>query len=95
MAVAKTQTDPAPTEEPETQHVEVVTPVVVEMGKLSRKQLKSFKNGEGPLMDDVLDVLEEVAVGMGQEAENRTFVPVVMVFEKQPKKKKRTIVLPF
>lgn len=95
MAVAKTQSDPAPTEEPEAEHVEVVTPVVVEMGKLSRKQLRAFKNGEGPLMNDVLDVLEEVAVGMGEEAESRTFVPVVMVFEKRPKKKKRTIVLPF
>lgn len=95
MTEAKAKPEPAPKEDAEPEHVQVVTPVVVEMGKLSKKQLKAFKGGEGPLMDEVLDVLEEVALGLGQETENRTFVPVVMVFEKQPKKKKRTIVLPF
>ncbi len=81
--------------ENETDEIQVVTPVVVEMGELSRKKLKAFKKGEGPLMDDVLEVLEDVAAELGEEASDKTFVPIVMLHEKKPKKKKRTIVLPF
>lgn len=73
---------------------EIVTPVVVEMGKLSSKKLKAFKKGEGPLVDEVIGVLGEVVDGIAGETEGRTLVPVVMVYEKKPKKNRR-ITLPF
>jgi hypothetical protein len=75
--------------------IEAVTPVIVEMGKMKRKKFKALKKGKGVLMDEVLDLLEEVAEGLGDDAREKTFVPVVMIYELKPGKKKRTIVLPF
>ncbi len=82
-------------EDDEAANIQVVTPVIVEMGRLSRKKLKALKKGDGPLMDDVLQVLEDVAAELGDEALDKTFVPIVMLHEKKPKKRKRTFVLPF
>jgi hypothetical protein len=45
-------------------------------------------------MEEVLDVLDEVANHLGQELEGKTLVPIVMIYEKKGKKK-RKITLPF
>jgi len=81
------------TEEEEVE-LEVVTPVIVDLGKTKRKQVKRLKKGRGRLMNEVLDVLDEVADQLGEELEGKTLVPIVMVYEKK-RKKKRTITLPF
>lgn len=73
---------------------ELITPLVIEMGKISKKKLKKFKKGKGALVDEVIEVLGEVVGGIAGETESRTIVPVVMVYEKKPKKKLR-LVLPF
>lgn len=88
------QEDAAHEEDAAPNEIDVVTPVIVDMGKLSKKKLKTFKKGKGPLMDEVLEILESVALEMGEDATEKVFVPIVMVYEKK-EKKKRTIVLPF
>ena len=83
-------------EAPETPlHVQVVTPVVLELGKVRPKRIKAFKKGRGKLMNEVLDVLDEVASELDEEVEGKIFVPIVMVYEKRRKKKKRGFILPF
>ena len=74
---------------------DVVTPVVIDLGKVKRKQVKRLKRGEGKLADEVLDVLDEVVEELGDELEGASLVPVVMIYEKKPKKKRRTIELPW
>jgi hypothetical protein len=74
--------------------IEAVTPVIVDLGKAKRKKIKQLKRGDGPLMEEVLDVLDEVANHLGEELEGKTLVPVVMIYEKKGKKK-RKITLPF
>ena len=74
---------------------DVVTPVVVDLGKVKRKHVKRLKRGEGRLADEVLDVLDEVTEELGDELEGATMVPVVMVYERKPKKSRRTIELPW
>ncbi len=81
--------------EPEAAGPDIVTPVVVDLGKVKRKQVKRLKRGEGKLADEVLDVLDEVVEQLGDELEGASLVPVVLVYEKKPKKKRRTIELPW
>ncbi len=95
MNQAQAKDEPIAQEDDAAAPVETVTPVVVEMGKLRKKKLKALKNGDGPLMDEVVAVLEEVAAELGEEASGKTFVPVIIAYELKPRKKKRTIVLPF
>ncbi len=74
---------------------DVVTPVVVDLGKVKRKHVKALKRGEGKLADEVLEVLDEVVEELGDELEGATLVPVVMIYERKPKQKRRTIELPW
>ena len=74
----------------------VVTPIVVDLGKIRRKHVKRLKRGEGRLVEEVLDVLDEVVEELGDDLEGSSLVPMVMIYERKPKKRKRsTIELPF
>jgi hypothetical protein len=75
--------------------VEVITPVVVELGKAKAKAIKRLKKGRGRLMNEVFDVLDEVTETLGDELEGKTLVPIVMVYRKKRKRKRNRIVLPF
>jgi hypothetical protein len=81
-------------DEEEIVELEVVTPIVVDLGKTKRKKIKKLKRGEGPLMEEVLDVLDEVAEQLGEELEGKAIVPIIMIYKKKGKKK-RKITLPF
>ena len=59
------------------------TPVVVELGRKPRKQIKSLRRGEGPLMSDVLDLLDKLRAE-GQIPEGTAPV-VVVVKQKAPR----------
>ena len=75
---------------------EVVTPVVVDLGKVRRKHVKRLKRGSGKLAEEVLDVMDEVIDMLGDDLGGSTLVPIVMVYERKRKKsKRRTIELPF
>ncbi len=84
-----------PAEGHATAEPDVITPVVVDLGKVKRKHVKRLKRGEGKLADEVLEVLDEVVEELGDELEGATLVPVVMVYERKPKQKRRTIELPW
>lgn len=80
-----------PADEPE-----VITPVLVDMGNVRRKHVKRLKRGEGPLADEVLDVLDEVVEELGDELDAAALVPVIVIYERKRKKpRRRTIEMPF
>lgn len=75
---------------------EIITPVVIDLGKVKRKHIKRLKRGTGKLADEVLDVIDEVVDELGDELDGATLVPIVMVYKKKRKKSKvRTIRMPF
>ncbi len=74
--------------------VEVVTPVVVDLGQVKAKHIKRLKRGEGRLMDEVVDVMDEIVEALGEEVDGKTLVPIVMVYEEKSKRS-RSITLPF
>lgn len=75
--------------------VEVITPIVVDMGKTKRKHVKRLKRGEGRLMEEVIDVMDEIVEALGEEVDGKTLVPIVIVYKEKGKQSRSTITLPF
>ena len=63
-------------------------PVILDVGKTSRKSIKELKAGRGKLLDDVQHTMAEVTTSMGERAEGKQFVPVVILYRKKAKKRK-------
>jgi hypothetical protein len=63
-----------------------IAPVVVDLGKEKSKTLRALKNGEGPLMQEVARVVEEVRA-KSSELANKELVPVVIIYRKKPKRR--------
>ena len=70
------------------------SPIVVDLGKKSSKQIKSLKQGKGKLMNDVAAVVEEVKINLGQDGAGKEFVPVVVVYRKKAKRRRGSGWLP-
>ncbi len=66
---------------------EQIAPIVVNLGKVKRSKVKDLERGEGKLMDDVRDVMEQVRASLGAQAEGVQLVPVVIVYQKKPKRR--------
>jgi hypothetical protein len=70
-----------------------ITPIVIDLGKKRRKQIRALKRGSGKLMDEVAEVLNQVRGNLGPDVEMKSLVPVVMVYRQ--KGKRRGGLLPF
>lgn len=63
------------------------TPVVVDLGKQSRKEIRRLKNHQpGRLMDEVHRVVAGVIGGLGDEAKNKEIIPVVIIYRRKGRK---------
>jgi hypothetical protein len=79
-----------------TDELDIVTPVLVDLGKVKRKHVKRLKRSEGRLVAEVFDILDEVVEELGDDLTGATLVPIVMIYERKRKKsRRRTIELPF
>ena len=74
--------------------VTTITPIVVDLGKKKKKQIRDLKRGSGKLMDEVAEVLNRVRDSLGSEADLKNLVPVVVIYRKK-EGKRRGGLLPF
>jgi hypothetical protein len=58
---------------------EMTQPVVIDLGKHKPKRIKELKDGEGKLWDDMLAVVEEVKGMLGEDANGKLIIPVVLI----------------
>jgi hypothetical protein len=72
--------------EDQTPKSETTTPILVDMGKVKKKDLKALKRGEGVLMENITDIIQEVRDNLGERAEGKVLVPVIITYEKKKKK---------
>lgn len=70
-------------------------PVLVDLGKARRSRVRDLKRGKGRLMERVEDVIEDTIDELGNEAEGKTILPVVIIVERRPKKQKIRSLLDF
>ncbi len=76
------------TDEPVEKTTEMTQPVVIDLGKQKPNNIKKLKNGEGTLWVDMLNVVDEVKEMLGEEANDKVIVPVVMIYQKTPKRRR-------
>ena len=65
---------------------EVLAPVVVSIGKKSKKQIKQLKRGKGRAMGEVLEVVAQVQANLGDQAADKIVVPVVVVYRRKQRR---------
>ena len=58
-------------------------PIVVDLGKRKKKDVKALKKGQGPLVAEVNAAVEQAVAGSASDAE---VIPVVLLYEKKAKK---------
>jgi hypothetical protein len=63
-----------------------IPPVVVDLGKPKRKDVRALKRGEGKLMEDVNKVIEEIRANSSALA-NKELVPVVVLYRRESRRK--------
>lgn len=73
-------------EEDEAILTEMTQPIIIDLGKQKSKKLKALKKGDGELWDEIFDVMEEVKEMLGDEADGKMMVPIVMIYEKKSKR---------
>jgi hypothetical protein len=67
----------------------VNAPIVIDAGKTTRRKLRNLEKGCGPIVTDVQDAVAEVTSSLGDQADGKQFVPVVLVYRKKRKRNKR------
>jgi hypothetical protein len=65
---------------------QVTQPIIIDLGRQKAKDIKEFKKGEGKLWEDVQAVVDKVQDELGETAEGKVVIPVVLIFEKKPKR---------
>ena len=61
---------------------EMTQPVIIDLGGQKSKYIKELKEGQGKLWEEVFDVIDEVKDMLGEEADGKVLVPVIMLYEK-------------
>ncbi len=69
-----------------------MVPIVLDLGKVKRKQVKKLKQGIGPLLGEVHEAIASVHQELAAEADGKVLVPVVLLYERKRKKRRGWLV---
>lgn len=58
-------------------------PIVIDLGKVKKKRVKALKRGEGKLVSEVQQAVEQVRARLGASAAGKEIVPVVVVYRQK------------
>lgn len=67
----------------------VNAPIILDVGRTGRRNIKDLEQGCGKLMNDVNDAITEVTTSLGEQADGKQFVPVVLLYRKKQRKNGR------
>lgn len=65
----------------------ITRPIIIDLGKRRRKRIKRLKRGRGRLMGEVYQAVDDVKASLGDDAEGKEFVPVVMIYRRKRRKR--------
>ncbi len=75
-------------EEPVDKPVDMTQPVIIDLGRQKSKDLNGLKKGQGKLWDELLDIVEEIKDQLGEQADGKVLMPVVMIYQKKAKRQR-------
>jgi len=64
-----------------------VRPIIIDLGRTSGKKVKQLKRGEGIYHTEVESAIAQVQSQLGSELDGKELLPVVIIYEKKPKRK--------
>ena len=64
-------------------------PIIMEIGKTKKRDIRDVARGQGKIMGDLQDAMTEVTASLGDQAEGKQFVPVVLVYRKKRRSKRK------
>jgi hypothetical protein len=68
--------------------VEITEPIFINLGNQKRKRIKRLLRGRGKLWNEVEGVIEEVTTMLEDGLEDKTVVPLVLIYRRKPKRKR-------
>jgi len=88
VPVSQTEVASEPSAEPkgDTTTIEMTTPIIVDLGRERRRRIQDLKRGEGRLMDEVLDVIDDVGDMLGSDAQDKILVPIILIYSRSSKR---------
>ncbi len=63
-----------------------VAPIIIDLGKEKKKRIRDLKRGRGRLMAEVAAVLNDARATLGDNADGKQIVPVILIYKKKRKK---------
>ena len=63
--------------------------IVIDVGKVKRRDLREFREGQGKLADDVKKAVEDARKTSSPEAAKKEFQSVVLLYRKRGKRRSR------
>jgi len=64
-------------------------PIILDLGKASRKNIRQMEEGRGSLIGDIQDAMTEVTASLGDQADGKQLVPVVLVYRKKTRRRRK------
>jgi len=64
----------------------VMAPVILSLGKKKSKAIKQLKRGKGSAMEELMGVIEQVQTNLGEQAEGKLILPVVVIYSKKQRR---------
>ena len=61
----------------------MTSPLVIKMGKISKRRAKQIEQGSGGIADEVSEAMGQVARQLGEEANEKVLLPIVVVYKKK------------
>jgi len=64
----------------------VAPPIVLELGKISRDEVRKLREGQGQVAEDVEEAMRLLRQKAGPDRAGRVFVPIVVLYTKARQK---------
>jgi hypothetical protein len=66
-----------------------IAPIVIDLGRVSRKRIRALKEGNGVLVDEIAEVVDRIRAELGDDANGKQLVPVVVIYKRKKPQKQR------
>ena len=64
-------------------------PIILNIGKTKKKNIRDIRRGQGKIMNDVEDAMAEVTSSLGEQVDGKQLVPVVLIYRKKRRGRRR------
>ncbi|SRR6266446_3163470 len=64
----------------------IPAPVIVDLGSKSKKAINKLKDGQGKLMNEVEQAIEQVRGSLPDQDKNKQIIPVLVIYKKKRKR---------